>query len=405
MRGDGDGDQGIVYTGNPHREGLIDRISVISKRAHSVTERCLSGRNSISKIKKISHPKCLRQGRTERIGDCCRTPFNDGVGAGNRYGHVVVVGGDADISGIAYRVVAVVAGRCVADGDVAFKIIIVIVNAGDGDSLYRVPVAVGEGQCATDAGRIGIAAGRGDGDVVGWGGVEHHGVGGGVAFVNREGGAGEGDARRSVDGDAEGVGHRSAVAVIGNHADVGTADGLAGNGNYLVSHADCRHSGVVGHHAVGECVVVAVREGGTNVDRAGATHAERLVGNFSVHSRCVVGGGGSRGHLHAADQIVVVVVVGGCGVGDVGATSSNAADGHGLCQLPVAGGKRQRGRADGGGSGVAAFECHRYISARLGIKLHGIFGSAILSHAKHGAGKVQARLRPQHLRYSSYHRG
>ena len=333
----------------------------------------------------------------------CTTVFS-GIAAGGRQGDVggvVVGGGHAHDAGDA--AVAAAAGGM---GDVEGLVCtIVIVNAGDGDGLCRAKVAVGEGQCATDGRRTGVDAGGDDGDVVGWGGVEHHGVGGGVAFVNREGGAGEGDARRSVDGDAEGVGHRSAVAVIGNHADVGTADGLAGNGNYLVSHADCRHSGVVGHHAVGECVVVAVREGGTNVDRAGATHAERLVGNFSVHSRCVVGGGGSRGHLHAADQIVVVVVVGGCGVGDVGATSSNAADGHGLCQLPVAGGKRQRGRADGGGSGVAAFECHRYISARLGIKLHGIFGSAILSHAKHGAGKVQARLRPQHLRYSSYHRG
>ena len=138
------------------------------------------------------------------MGESLRTPLDDGVGAGNRYGYVVVVGGDADISGIAYRVVAVVAGRCVGDVE-RFKIIIGIVNAGDGNGLYRVPVAVGEGQCATDGRRIGIAAFRRDGDVVGWGGVEHHAVGGGVVFVNREGSGGQGDADGVIVGGGEGV--------------------------------------------------------------------------------------------------------------------------------------------------------------------------------------------------------
>ena len=100
-------------------------------------------------------------------------------------------------------------------GDVErFKIIIGIVNAGDGDGLCGAKVAGGEGQCATDGRRIGIAAFRRDGDVVGWGGVEHHGVGGGVTFVNREGGAGEGD---TGDGD---------VIVGGGEVEITHTDGI-----------------------------------------------------------------------------------------------------------------------------------------------------------------------------------
>ena len=114
--------------------------------------------------------------RVEDDGVGRRTAVFSGGTAGRRQGDtgdgdVVVVGGEGEVADRDAAVAATAGG--VADGRGAVAgIDEVVVNAGDGDGLWREPVAGGEGQCATDVRRRVVATGGGDGDAAGGRGIK-----------------------------------------------------------------------------------------------------------------------------------------------------------------------------------------------------------------------------------------
>ena len=242
---------------------------------------------------------------------------------GNFSGHRrCVVGGsgsdaDADAENISHRL-AIRITRCDADGRAAGS------NAGNGNRVAghrdcRYVRVIGRraiGECVV------VAVREGGADI-----HAGHGI-----HSDRLVGNGRDHRRRVVggsgsDADAENISHRLAIRITRCDADVGTAGGNAGNGNRVADDADCRHSGVVGHHAVAQCVVVAVREGAADINRNAVANRDVLVGNFSNHGRCVVGGSGSDAdHKGVADTTAVAIIGGNADVGTAGGNAGDADD-------------------------------------------------------------------------------
>ena len=259
-----------------------------------------------------------------------------------------------------------------------------IVNAGDGDGLYRVPVAVGEGQCATDGRRRAAAGGR-DGDVAGRLRVQSHGVGLAVGLSHGERGGREAQAGGVIVGGGEGVGTDSDAAVVAVAAGGGMADGrraVAGIVDVIVNAGDgdglC---GVPVRHGERQCATDDGRRAGVAggghghaggrfaaeddvVDRRIAVFSGTAAGGRQGDGGGVVVGGGEG---EVADRDAAVAATAGCvadgrravaGIVDV---VIDAGDGDGLCRAPVAGGEdqcstdvRRRVVATGGGDGDAA---------------------------------------------------
>ena len=227
-------------------------------------------------------------------------------------------------------------------GDVErFKIIIGIVNAGDGDGLWREPVAVGEGQCATDGRRIGIAAFRRDGDVVGWGGVEPHSVGLAAGLSHSERGGREAQA--------------GGVIVVG--------------GEGVVADRDAGVAATAGGVADGRGAVAGIDDGVVNAgDGDGLCRAKVAGGegqrSTDVRRRVVATGGGdgdAAARLRVEDDgvgrrtAVFTGTAAGGGQGDAGEVGGDV-DAEGVadcfgtvvaCIIGVGGTERDVGAADG----------------------------------------------------------
>ena len=285
-----------------------------------------------------------------------------------------------------------------------------IVNAGDGDGLYRVPVAVGEGQCATDGRRRAAAGGR-DGDVAGRLRVQSHGVGLAVGLSHGERGGREAQAGGVIVGGGEGVGTDSDAAVVAVAAGGGMADGrraVAGIVDVIVNAGDgdglC---GVPVRHGERQCATDDGRRfvaaGGGHGHAGGRFAAEDDVVDRRIAVFIGIAAGGRQGdtgsvvvvggHAHAAGDAAVAAAAGG--MGDVEGlvytvVIVNAGDGDGLCRAKVAGGEAQRGRTDGRRSGVAAGGRDGDFAAGFGIEDDGVGLAVGLSHGDRVGGQGQA---------------
>ena len=283
-----------------------------------------------------------------------------------------------------------------------------VVNAGDGDGPWGVPVAVGEDQCSTDGGRRVVATAGRDGDVAGRLGVEDDGVGRRTAvFSGIAAGRQQGDTSGVVVGGGKGVVVHSDAAVVA--AAGGMADGRgavavdvvvnAGDGDAL-----CR---VPVGHGEGQCATdggcrVVVTAGGDGDVAAGFGVEDDGVGLRAAVFTGIAAGGrqgdtGSvvvvGGHAHSAGDAAVAAAYGS--VHDVEAlvytvVIVNAGDGDGLCRAKVAVGEAQRGRTDGGRIGVVAGRGDGDRGARLGIEDDGVGLAAGFSHADRVGGEGQA---------------
>ena len=283
---------------------------------------------------------------------------------------------------------------------------IVIVNAGDGDGLWGVPVAVGEGQCATDGRRIAIAAGGGDGDIGAWGGVEPHGVGLAAGLSHGERVGREAQAGDVVVGGGKGVvADRDAAVAAG-----GMADGRRAVAGIDVVVIDAGDGDGLFRVPVGRGEGQCVTDGGRREGAAGGRDGDVAAG-FGVEDDGVACGaavfsgiaaGGRQGdtgsvvvvggHAHAAGDAAVAAAAGG--MGDVEGlvytvVIVNAGDGDGLCRVPVAVGEGQCA-TDARRSGVAAGRGDGDIGARLRVKDDGVGLAAGLSHGERVGGEGQA---------------
>ena len=379
-----------------------DAENISHRLAIRITRCDADGRAASSNAGNADHAAGHRDCRYVRvvgrraIGECVVVAVREG-GADIHAGHGIhsdrlvgnfsdhgrcVVGGsgsDADAENISHRL-AIRITRCDADGRAASS------NAGNGNRVADdadcrhsgvvghhavaecVVVAVREG--AADINRNAVA----NRDVL-VGNFSNHGR----CVV---GGSGS-------DADAEGVADTTAVAIIGGNADAGAAGGNAGNGNRVTGDADCRHSGVVGHHAVAQCVVVAVREGAADINRNVVANRDVLVGNFAGYRRHVVGAVGVvGGHRHSIDrQTAVVAVAADDAVADSdrlikGVSIVNATDGHALCPVPVSRSEDQCA-TDGHGTRVAGGGRDGDITARFGVEDDGVGRGTGLGHGKH----------------------
>ena len=152
--------------------------------------------------------------------------------------------------------------------------------------------------------------------------------------------------------------------------------------------ADSRGSGVAAFRHDDDA---AARPGGElhGVGRGAALgHAGRHSGEAQTGTVIVLNGDGQR----AAD-IVVAATAGGMADGDaliILVAIVDAADGDALCRVPVAGGKRQRGRADGGGCGIAAGGGDGDAGGRFAVEDNGVGLAAGLSHGERGGREAQA---------------
>ena len=223
-----------------------------------------------------------------------------------------------------------------------------------------------------------------------------------------------GDSRRRIGrdgtvivngGDGDAVGQVIVVSVVRGRRmtdnerfihDVGIANATDGQslcripvaGGEEQPAADSRGSGVAAFRHDDDA---AARPGGElhGVGRGAALgHAGRHSGEAQTGTVIVLNGDGQR----AAD-IVVAATAGGMADGDaliILVAIVDAADGDGLCHVPVAGGKGQRGRADGGGCGIAAGGGDGDAGGRFAVEDDGVGGGAALGHAEFGVGQAQA---------------
>ena len=338
---------------------------------------------------------------------------NDGVAFGAAvFTGIAACGGQGDAGGV-----IVGGGDCHAAGDAAVAAAaggmgdveglcgtVGIVNAGDGDGLCRVPVGHGEGQCATDGGRIGVFAGRGDGDVAARLGVEDDAVVHGAGLTDVDAAGGEAQAVGIVvgGGHAHVAGDSAVAAAAGGMGDVEGLCGTvgivnAGDGDGLcrvpVGHGEgqcATDGGRIGVFAGGGDGDVAARLGVEDdavVHGAGLTDVDAAGGEAQAVG-IVVGGG----HAHVAGDSAVAAAAGGMGdveglCGTVGIV--NAGDGDGLCRVPVGHGEGQCA-TDGGRIGVAAGGGDDDVAARLGVEDDAVVHGAGLTDVDAAGGEAQA---------------
>ena len=293
-----------------------------------------------------------------------------------------------------------------------------VVNAGDGDGLWRVPVAVGKGQCVTDGGRHVVATGGGDDEVADGLGVEDDGVGGGASgFSDSEAGRSRQDDAGDVvvdGGDAHVAGDAAVAAAAGGMDDVeGIVNGVvivdAGDGDGLwhvpVGHGEGqrgrtdggrraeagRGDGDVGarlgveSHGVGRGACFGHGDGVGREAQAVDLVVGRSEGKI-IRQACIAGvaaGGDSRDGGDAIRVVLDVVI--------------DSGDGDDLRGEPGAGGEGQRVLvvccADGCCTELVAGRGDGHCAGWRGVELHGIGGyAAVFSGTAAGGRQVDAGL-------------